>query len=115
MSHFCIKQCYIGDGDKRSNMAYQDDPAPQVVGAPPATVANLLTHFRKFGLDNANTGYKGKAETYAGYSTLRADALVHVARTFLTEDAYVQLLEGIGYGRFEDAARADWRALHEKA
>lgn len=94
-------------------MAYQDDPAPTIPGAAPATVTNLLAHFRKYGLDNANTGYRGAAETYAGYSTLRADALVHVARTFLTEAAYIQVLEGIGYGRYEDAARADWRALHD--
>ena len=95
-------------------MAHADQPAANLPGAPPVTVAALFVHARKYGLDNSNTGYRGAEERYKGYSTLRTDSLVHVARTFLTEAAYLQLLEGIGYSGYAEAASADWRALHEQ-
>ena len=80
----------------------------------PTTAQSLMTHYHKFGLDNSHTGYKGKAETYASYKKLREDALVFVAISELSEDAYVQILELIGYGRYESAARADWQELHSE-
>ena len=81
--------------------------------APPVTMASLLQHFNAYGLENANQrGYRGKPVRYGNYKALRKDALVHVARTFLMEDAYVQLLDRVGYPEYEDQARADWQVLH---
>lgn len=78
------------------------------------TVAALLGHYRKYGLDNAHSGYRGKEERYTSYKKAREDALLHVARTFLTERAYIQVLEGCGYHGWEAEAAADWRKLHEQ-
>lgn len=93
-------------------MAYADDPAPTTPGAEPVTVEGLLQHFNKYGLDNSHTGYRGKAERYTGYGTLRTDSLVHTARTFLSERAYLHLLEAIGYAGLDKAASIDWRQAH---
>lgn len=99
-------------------MAYADDPAPYFSNqdaAPPVTVDSLLLHYRKYGLDNAHTGYKGKPEKYTNYTNARADSLLHVARTFLTEAAYIQVLEGCGYHGWNKAASEDWRRQHGQA
>jgi len=52
---------------------------------------------------------------YKTYAQARKDALVHTARTFLTEPAYVQLLDAVGLHGWEAAAREDWRNLHGQA
>lgn len=78
----------------------------------PVTVANLLAHYQRYGLDNSQSGYRGKPGVYNSYKDARADALLQVARSRLTEDAYIQVLEAVGYPQFEDAARDDWRSLH---
>ena len=79
----------------------------------PVTMANLLAHYRKYGLDNHGTGHRGRDETYATYTKARADALIHVARSRLTEEAYIQVLEAVGYGHMADKARQDWKELHD--
>lgn len=78
----------------------------------PVTVANLLKHYQKYGLDNSQDGYRGRPGHYSSYAQVRADALVHVARSRLTEEAYIQVLEAVGYLKYEDKAREDWRSLH---
>jgi len=97
-------------------MAYADQRAPSFANqqdAPPVTVESLLTHYRQHGLENSHSGYRGREQRYTTYAAARKDALIHVARTFLSEDAYVHLLEAIKYGQWPDQARADWRGLHE--
>lgn len=97
-------------------MAYADTRAPtfanQLEEAPPVTVDSLVRHYKAHGLENAHAGYKGREKPYTTYSQARKDALVHVARTFLTEDAYVQLLDLVKLGGWEREAREDWRVLH---
>ena len=78
----------------------------------PTTVENLMAHFKRYGLDNSHTGYKKAAQTYKGYASLRQDALVHVGRSGLGLEAYLQLLDLIGYGGWAKAATADWAKLH---
>ena len=78
----------------------------------PVTVENLMRHYKAYGLDNSKTGYRGASQTYKGYSSLRADALIHVARSGLGLDAYLQLLDLVGYGSWAIAATVDWQALH---
>jgi len=99
-------------------MAYGDDRAPNfsnVEQAPPVTVESLLIHYKQYGLENAHSGYKGRPGVYKTYAQARKDALVHTARTFLTEPAYVQLLDAVGLHGWEAAAREDWRNLHGQA
>jgi len=95
-------------------MAYGDDRAPAFSNqqdAPAVTVEALVQHFKAFGMENAHAGYKGRPKPYTTYTAARRDALVHVARTFLTESAYLQLLD-LGLGGWEKQAREDWRQLH---
>lgn len=103
----------MGKGD---GYAGQFDNEAQAVAEgwlKPVTVQNLLDHYNKYGLDNHGTGYKGRDEQYRSYNQLRADALVHVARSRLTEDGYLQVLRLVGYDQYEEQARSDWRELHE--
>lgn len=95
-------------------MAYGDDRAPNFSGegVPPVTVDSLVRHYKAYGLENAHAGYKGRPAPYKTYKAARRDALVHTARTFLTEDAYVQLLTLVGLDGYEAEARADWQVLH---
>ena len=78
----------------------------------PVTVENLMRHYKAYGLDNSKTGYKRSKQTYKTYSSLRADALVHVGRSGLGLEAYLQLLDLVGYGSWATAATADWNLLH---
>jgi len=76
-------------------------------------VENLLRHYNAYGLDNRTNTYRGVVQPYKSYKALSKDALVEVARAYLSEDAYAFLIESIGYGSFKDAARADHAAMRE--
>ena len=75
---------------------------------PRPTLAEFLKHFQKYGLDNANTGYRSRAESYGNYKKLRMDALVLTARHYLGVENYADLVGTIGYSKWRDEAIADW-------
>lgn len=80
----------------------------------PVTMEAMLKHLKHHGLDNDNeTGYRGKKIRYKNYKQLRKDSWMHVARTYFSEEGYIQLLEAAGYEEFEEEAREDWRAIRD--
>jgi hypothetical protein len=83
-----------------------------MAGASAPTVGGLLAHFRQYGLSEKK-GYRGKLQRYGSYKSLAKDPLVEVAFDYIGEDGYVQVIEGIGYGHFADAAREDYQAHHQ--
>lgn len=93
-------------------MAYVEDAAASAPGAEPVTFEKLMKHYDKFGLDNEHTGWRGAAEVYKNYKKAREDSLIWVARTFLTQRAYLAVLDALNYGHFKDQAAKDWTKLH---
>lgn len=81
----------------------------------PVTMDGMLKHLEKYGLDiDAETGYRGKKLRYKNYKKLRKDPWVHVAKTYFSEEGYVQLLEAAGYSEFEEEAREDWKDIRKE-
>lgn len=78
------------------------------------TVENLLRHHKAFGLDNRTNTYRGVVQPYKTYKALSTDGLVEVGRAYLSEEAFVFLLGGLGYPGFEEAARTDWAKAREE-
>ena len=74
---------------------------------PRPTLDEFVKHFTKYGLDNAHSGYRGKAESY-GNKKLRMDALVLTARHYLGVENYADLVATVGYSKWRDEAIADW-------
>jgi len=96
-------------------MAYADQRAPNfsnVLEAPPVTMESLLVHVKAHGLESKHQGYKDRELIYKTYAQARKDAVIHTARTYLTEPAYVDFLRTVGYPGWEAQAREDWRKLH---
>lgn len=75
--------------------------------APRPTYDDLITHFNRYGLDNAQTGYRHAPERYRNYERFANDSLVQVAYDYLGTEAYVALVEAVGYGNFKKQARED--------
>lgn len=88
-----------------------DFAARPTTGEPTLTSEGLIKHFRRYGLDNHQQGYRGADATYKSYNTLREDSLVLVARTYMPEDTYAIIIGVVGYPHFEAKARADWRKI----
>lgn len=72
-----------------------------------ASLANLIRHVDKFGLDSKHAGYRGKEKPYTTYKQFAKDSAAEVAYAHLGEDAYVQFVERYGKHAWVDAARAD--------
>lgn len=79
---------------------------PPMPGSDPVTFEGLLTHFQKYGLSE-KLGHRNKVQRYGSYKKLATDPFVEVAFDYLAENAYVALIEAIGYGHFAEQARAD--------
>lgn len=88
-------------------------PVPVFANYPNPTLEDLLNHERKFGLD-LGVGWRGAEKRYGSYKTLSQDPLVEVGRTYLNQENYVALIEGIGYGQWREQAAADWEAFREE-
>ena len=74
----------------------------------PVTYDDLLKHARAYGLDNEHTGYRNSKQEYRGYRSLRSDTLLQVARVYLSQEEYVQLVRSLGFGRWAEDARQDY-------
>ena len=75
--------------------------------APRPTFNDLVAHFNRYGLDNAQTGYRNAPERYRSYDRFSSDSLIQVAYDCLSTEAYVALVETVGYSNFKEQARKD--------
>lgn len=76
------------------------------------TLEQLLTHAKKHGFTHAPRDGHGRRRQFRGYKRLSRDPLVQVAIDYLGQNAYAAFIEGIGYGKFKDKARKDWKEHH---
>lgn len=84
----------------------------ELPSAEPPTLDSLLAHHKRYGLGNPPRNGRGDPMSYGAYGKLAADPLVEVAIDYLGERAYTLFIEGIGYGRFAEAASKDWKEHH---
>jgi hypothetical protein len=72
-----------------------------------ASLANLIRHVDRYGLDSKHAGYRGREAPYKSYKAFAKDTAAMTAFGYLSEDGYVQFVERYGMSAWADDARAD--------
>lgn len=72
------------------------------------TLATLLAHAERYGLDSRD-GLK-RPTRYTAFKAFNLDALVEVGLWYLGVEAFILLVEGLGYGHWRTESRAAWHA-----
>lgn len=73
------------------------------------TLDSLLLHHKKYGLDIDHKATKRYTPRYGSWKELQKDAIVEVGIRYLGVEAFVLLVEGIGYSGFREEARRGWQ------
>ena len=83
-------------------------PEGEVVALERPTLDSLLAHHKKYGLDITHKATKRYTPRYKSWKELAKDSIVEVGIRYLNQEAFVLLIEGIGYSGFREEARTGW-------
>jgi hypothetical protein len=85
----------------------------EFVAANSPTLANIVKHVKRYGLDNKHTGYRGREKTYKNYKQFAKDSAAKAVRDNCDEKAYAQFTDFYGPPGTVEAAIEDYRAQRE--